>query len=249
MRARNADADDLRDLPAAVFGYVLITIDDDGSGIAPDLIERAFEPFFTTKAAGKGTGLGLSQVHGFSTQAGGAVRLASTPGVGTTVSILLPARDDSDASAADVSAAASPSAATTPTALAGARVLLVEDNEALGDVTAALLGSHGAQVQRAASAADALRLLDAQPFFDVVLSDVAMPGEMDGLELARQLRRDRPALPVVLITGYSASAAAATDFVVLRKPCAAEELFAALHRAIESGAATRTEPDAVGPNR
>ncbi len=244
VRARNADADDVGDLPQAPLGHVLITVGDNGSGIAPELIERAFEPFFTTKAAGKGTGLGLSQVHGFCTQAGGVVRLASTLGVGTTVSMWLPARDDSVGGDADGAAVSAPSSAT-PIPLAGARVLLVEDNEALGNVTAALLSSHGAQVQRAGNAADALRLLDAQPFFDVVLSDVAMPGEMDGLALARQLRRDRPALPIVLITGYSASAAAATDFVVLRKPCAADEMLAALHRAIESGAATGAAPDAV----
>jgi signal transduction histidine kinase/ActR/RegA family two-component response regulator len=223
LRARNAGPDDTPDLPHRP--YVLITVADDGPGMAPEVAARVFEPFFTTKQVGQGTGLGLSQVHGFCAQAGGAARLASTPGVGTTVSMLLPAAGPTGV--ADPPGSARRNAPT----IAGLRVLLVEDNADLGDVTAALLQAHGATVQRAADAAGALRLLDRRADVDVVLSDVVMPGRLDGLALARQLRRQRPRLAVVLISGYSAGEAAVRDFVVLRKPCAPHELLAALHRA------------------
>jgi len=226
VAARNADAGDAEGLPGTPERrYVLITVSDDGSGIAPELAERVFEPFFTTKPVGKGTGLGLSQVHGFCVQAGGTARLASTPGVGTTVSLLLPAVAAHEADD-DVPVAARPAAD-----IAGARILLVEDNEELGDVTAALLQAHGAQVGRAANAAEALLLVAAQPPWDVVLSDVVMPGEQDGLALARRLRKERPGLAVVLISGYTASEAG-NEFKLLRKPCAQEELLQALHEAL-----------------
>ena len=232
LRARNAEAHDTEELNGlAQRRYVLITVSDDGVGIAPEVAERVFEPFFTTKDVGKGTGLGLSQVHGFCVQAGGAARLDSTPGLGTTVSLLLPA-DDGRAEAG----AAESRVETGEPPVSGAQVLLVEDNEELGRVTAALLQSHGAIVRRAADAAEALRLIDEQPPVDVVLSDVVMPGGIDGLALARQLRRDRPGLPVVLISGYSQAAATATDLVVLRKPCAADDLLGALRHALATRA-------------
>ena len=227
LGARDADADDTEGLPGAPQRrYVLITVGDDGVGIAPDVAARVFEPFFTTKAVGKGTGLGLSQVHGFCVQAGGAARLASTPGLGTTVSLLLPASDGDDPAGVlgKVSAAALPG-------IDGMKVLLVEDNDELGDITSALLRSHGATVQCAGHAADALRLLQAQPFIDVVLSDVVMPGDMDGLAMARLIRRHHPTVAVVLISGYN-TAAANSEFTVLRKPCPQEELLAALRDAL-----------------
>jgi signal transduction histidine kinase/ActR/RegA family two-component response regulator len=224
LQARNADAADLEDLPPG--DYVLLTVSDDGVGLAPALQEHAFEPFFTTKPVGQGSGLGLSQVYGFATQAGGTARLASTPGLGTTVSLLLPvARDAEDR-------AAPPAGDAALASIAGASVLLVEDDESLGDVTAALLMSHGARVLRAAQAEAALRLLDAGVTADVVLSDVVMPGALDGVGLARRLREQRPGLPVVLITGFSNTPMADGEFNVLRKPCAPAELLAALQAAI-----------------
>ena len=105
------------------------------------------------------------------------------------------------------------------------------DNETLGDTTAALLQAHGATVRRAGNAAEALRQLAERPDLDVVLSDVVMPGEMDGIGLARRLQQDRPGLPVVLISGYNTSEAG-SDFVVLRKPCAQDTLLATLSAAI-----------------
>ena len=238
LAARNAtaeDREDFADLSGVAPGpLVLLTVRDDGIGIAPEMAVHVFEPFFTTKPFGQGSGLGLSQVHGFVSQAGGAVRLASTSGLGTTVLMLLPVAASAPAQPGPASIAEGPS-------IAGARVLLVDDNGALADVTEVLLQAHGAQVLRARDASQALRLLAAQPDFDALLTDVVMPGEMDGLALAQLVRQQHPALPVVLISGYS-KAASASGFPLLRKPCAPEELLAALRRAM----ATHAQPTFPG---
>ncbi len=240
LAARNATAQAREDFgepaDAPPRRLVLITVGDNGPGIEPELAAHVFEPFFTTKPVGQRTGLGLSQVHGFCVQAGGSVRLASTPGLGTTVSMLLPAATaDADAAPTALAAAGGRAAAS----IAGARVLLVDDNEALGDVTAALLATHGALVQRAGNAAEALRQVEAHPYFDVVLSDVVMAGAMDGLALARVLRQQHPTRAVVLISGFS-SAASTSEFPFLRKPCPPEELVAALCDAIATAASAPT---------
>ena len=234
LRAGNASAADTEGLPPG--DYVLLTVGDDGMGLDPSLVEHAFEPFFTTKGVGQGTGLGLSQVYGFATQAGGTARLASTPGLGTTVSLLLPVARPEDSSDDTVV----PAAPGQPS-IAGATVLLVEDDESLAEVTTELLRSHGARVLRAANARAALQLLDANNPPDVVLTDVVMPGAMNGVALARHLRDQRPGLPVVLISGYSNADIAEGEFVQLRKPCAPADLVAALHAAM---AAAHAEQDA-----
>ncbi len=213
-------------------GWVEIAVGDSGPGMPSELAASVFEPFFTTKPVGKGTGLGLSQVHGFCTQAGGLARIASTPGVGTTVLLLLPASCTVMKPADEPPPRSAAPAPVAPPSLAGACVLLVEDNTELGDVTAALLKIHGATVERAADAAEALQLLDSSLPVDLVLSDVVMPGAMDGLALARQLRRERPQLPVLLISAYVATADAARDFVILPKPADPAQLLAALRRAL-----------------
>ena len=229
--ARNADGPETEGLAGAPQrGYVQIAVGDDGGGMAPELAARVFEPFFTTKAVGQGTGLGLSQVHGFCMQAGGTARVASTPGLGTTVTMLLPA-SERPAEAPVPALASSPAAS-----IDGARVMLVEDNETLGDITAALLSAHGATVQRADNAAQALQLLATHDLPEVVLSDVVMPGGLDGLALARELRRLYPALPVLLISGYN-TVDAEGEFRVLRKPCPQPELLGALHDAIRAAPA------------
>lgn len=233
LRAGNAGPADAADLPPG--DYVLLTVGDDGMGLEPSLVEHAFEPFFTTKGVGQGSGLGLSQVYGFATQAGGTARLASTPGVGTTVSLLLPV-----ARAQEGDAVPRPALEPGRPSIAGATVLLVEDDESLADVTAELLMSHGAQVLRAADAAQALQRLAAGSPADVVLTDVVMPGVMNGVALARHLREQRPDLPVVLISGYSNTAIAEGEFVQLRKPCAPADLVAALHAAMAGLRAEQT---------
>lgn len=229
LHARVAEAAETAELPPG--RYVLLGLTDTGKGIESGVLEHVFEPFFTTKAAGKGTGLGLSQVHGFCQQAGGTVSIASVPGRGTTVALILPATDQS------VLAPATEHPAHDASALDARRVLLVEDNVELGDATAQLLESFGCQVERASSAQQALLRVAEDSAFDIVLSDVAMPGEMDGLAMARLLRSQYPQLAIVLISGYSSALTEARDFAVLSKPCAPADLLVALQSAIEASAA------------
>jgi signal transduction histidine kinase len=226
IEAGPADAADCADLPAG--DYVTLSFNDDGHGIDEETLQRVFEPFFTTKAFGQGSGLGLSQVQGFATQAGGRARLASTPGLGTCVMLLLPAGADAAATVPE----AEPGPAPADLRLQGRHVLLVEDNEELAAVTAALLGTSGCRVERATSSSQALALLARSDPFDVVLSDVVMPGELDGIALARRLQRERPRLPVVLLSGYSNALAGQDDLHLLRKPCPPDRLVDALASAI-----------------
>ncbi|MDQ2780729.1 MAG: response regulator, partial [Pseudomonadota bacterium] len=154
------------------------------------------------------------------------------------------------AAAADARQPATPAvalAAQDPrNGLAGARVLLVEDNDELAEVTLALLQTYGCGIVRSRNGEDALVLArDAAQPFDVVLSDIVMPGALDGLQLARALRDRMPGLPVVLISGYSRALASAQDFEVLQKPCAPGDLVAALRRAMTTRPASQGE-DSIG---
>ncbi len=223
LRASNAETADQLGLPAA--DYVLISFSDDGSGMDEATAKRAFEPFFSTKSSSQGAGMGLSQVYGFCQQAGGTARLDSTPGLGTTVTLLLPASPDPLAEH-------SPAQTVDTRELDGLRVLLIDDNASLGAVTAALLRVYGCDVTVGTDAADALSLVKTQPPFDVVLTDVLMPGGMDGVALARRLRQDLPKLAVVLISGHSGDVDMTDGFPLLRKPCAPDELVAGLLQAI-----------------
>ncbi|WP_338501112.1 ATP-binding protein [Sphingomonas kaistensis] len=170
-----------------------LTLKDSGSGMDEETRARVFEPFFTTKAAGKGTGLGLSQVYGFATQSGGDVRISSAAGSGTSITMILPC----------TSAPTTSTKAPTPTAskLRPVRILVVEDNEQVGAFAEALLADQGHRVSRVSSAEDALALIGERSF-DLVFSDVVMPG-MGGLRLAEILAVERPELPLILATGYS----------------------------------------------
>ncbi|WP_280156203.1 hybrid sensor histidine kinase/response regulator [Piscinibacter sp. XHJ-5] len=203
--------------------FVEIAVSDTGVGIAPEVLDRVFEPFFTTKDVGKGTGLGLSQVYGFCTQAGGTATVTSRQGAGTTVTMLL----------RSTRAAAGAAGAMGAIPPASGRVLMVEDNDEVAEATGALLTSIGYTVVRAGSAAHALRQLEADARFDVVLSDIVMGGGTDGLELALSLRRSHPQLPVLLMTGYTSrlDAAVGDGFAVIAKPCPPDQLAAALRRA------------------
>jgi two-component system NtrC family sensor kinase len=206
---------------------VVIAVGDSGVGIAPDVLSRVFEPFFTTRMNEAGSGLGLSQVHGFCAQAGGRARIASEPGVGTTVELVLPA---------EARQAQSPSAepASGPVALAGS-VLLVEDNEDVALSTAAILQAAGLAVTHQWSADTALAALQGGATLpDLVLSDIEMPGKLSGMDLAFKLRELWPALPVVLITGYAKQLedAVAGGLRVLPKPTPPQELLRELQRAM-----------------
>jgi signal transduction histidine kinase len=199
--------------------FVRIGVRDNGAGIPAHLRERVFEPFFTTKPRGTGTGLGLSQVYGFCTQAGGAVSLAANPEGGTVVTMLLPAT-------AEVRAQLPATDRGIPTRIE-ARVLLVEDNDDIGATMREVLKSLGAEVTYVRSGDDALRVLTQDAGrFDLVVSDVAMPGSLTGIELAQQCRRRWPQLAIVLMTGYTAELQAAVQdgFTVLAKPFVPEAL-------------------------
>jgi PAS domain S-box-containing protein len=199
--------------------HVAITIADNGTGIPPDVVSRVFDPFFTTKPVGKGTGLGLSQVHGFAHQAGGTVNLSSELGKGTIITICLPRGKSERQSKED---AVSVGGSGT--------VLLVEDNPEVAHASAGLLEQLGYSVRWVSDADAAMKEID-RDGIDLVLSDIVMPGNLDGLELAHAIRVKRPAMPILLATGYSEAAhKVRSDFPILRKPYQIHELSHALSK-------------------
>jgi PAS domain S-box-containing protein len=208
--------------------FVVVGLTDTGPGIASSQLERIFEPFYTTKAVGKGTGLGLSQVYGFAKQSGGDVRVDSSPGQGATFSLYLPATAKRTAEKAE------PAVVAEPAAPSRNRVLMVEDNEEVGGFGRQLLTDLGYVVTLARNAVQAQALLEADPeAFDVVFTDVVMPGAINGLQLAKRIRETRPELPVILTSGYSDALANSEGqgFDLLQKPYSVE----ALSRMIQQG--------------
>ncbi|WP_245158181.1 MULTISPECIES: PAS domain S-box protein [unclassified Brevundimonas] len=216
-------ADEVRELPAG--DYVCVTVSDDGAGMSADIIGRVFEPFFTTKSVGKGTGLGLSQVYGFARQSGGGVQISSTPGRGTEIRLYLPPLTTRPASEA---VAAPAEAAPTRT---GGRLLLVEDDPAVASVAADILTSGGWTVTAVESAQAALDRLQ-RTQFDLMLTDIVMPGGMTGVDLARKASDTWPALRIVLTSGYVGEdvdrALADAPWPFLSKPYSAENLLRVL---------------------
>ncbi len=222
----------IRGEPSRASGHVAVSIADTGVGIQPDNLARIFEPFFTTKEVGRGTGLGLSQTYGFAKQSGGNVSVESELGRGATFTIYLPeAARPPEVAGGTVAASAEP-----PKKGQGRRVLVVEDNVEVGTFSTQLLRDLGYQTTWAANADEALQLLEKSDGFDVVFSDVVMPG-MGGVELGQEIRRRRPGLPVVLTSGYSHVLAeeGRHGFDLLKKPYAAEELSKILRRATQRG--------------
>jgi PAS domain S-box-containing protein len=219
------------ELPAG--DYVCILVSDNGVGMDPAVIGRVFEPFFTTKPIGKGTGLGLSQVYGFARQSGGGVRVASTIGRGSEIRLYLPPLDRAHALAAEA-ATLSPD----PT-IAGRRLLLVEDDPWVAAVALELLESMGMEVSTVDTAQQALDLLETEQF-DVMLSDVVMPGGMTGIELARKCSVAWPSMRIVLTSGYAGEdvdeALADAPWPFLRKPYSREQLGEVLGEAPVGGA-------------
>ncbi|HYD97899.1 MAG TPA: PAS domain S-box protein, partial [Alphaproteobacteria bacterium] len=211
---------------AAAGDFVRVTIADGGVGIPPDLLDRIFEPFFTTKEVGQGTGLGLSQVFGFVKQSGGEVVVDSRPGEGAAFALYLPRVPAPGAAGLDRPAAAEQRPHQ-------GRVLVVEDNTAVGTFAAQLLEELGYDAVWAANAQAALDVLAGGGRFDLVFTDVVMPG-MSGIELAKLLRARYPALPVVLTSGYSHVLAqeGAHGFELLHKPYSVEGVSAALRRGL-----------------
>jgi two-component system cell cycle sensor histidine kinase/response regulator CckA len=230
-----------REMPAA--DYVLLEVEDEGTGMSADVMEKIFEPFFSTKEVGKGTGLGLSTVYGIVKQTGGYIYVASEPGRGTTFSVFLPRHV---ATASEVQAAAeqmSPDAEKEkPRDLTGnAVVLLVEDEDAVRAFASRALMSRGYKVHEASSGAEAIEIyaeLGSQ--IDLVVSDVVMP-EMDGPTLFRELRKQRPELKFIFMSGYAEDAFARNlpeserqGFGFLPKPFSLKQLATAVKDALEA---------------
>ncbi|MFN3357368.1 MAG: histidine kinase famiy protein [Pseudomonas sp.] len=200
--------------------YVSLSVIDNGNGIATQIQEKVIQPFFTTKEEGKGSGLGLSMVYGFVKQSGGTARIHSTPGIGTTVRLYFPADDGQ------------PSVEQTPAATASLRgherILIVEDRPEVAELAQVILADYGYRPDTAPDAATALAMLR-NAAYDLVFSDLIMPGEMNGAALAREIVRLYPQTRVLLTTGYAKDAFERIDiqlhgFELLPKPYQPAEL-------------------------
>jgi two-component system NtrC family sensor kinase len=202
--------------------YIAISVIDNGEGMAPGVLSRVFEPFFTTKEIGRGSGLGLSQVYGFVKQSGGYIHIESEPGLGTRVHLYLPRASG----AADFAASSLPEEPIAEQR--GATILVVEDEADVREVVAAELTNFGYRVLTAGDGREALEIIDSERDIDLLFSDVVMPRGMNGDDLAREARRRRPELRVLLTSGYPPAALherpSLGEFRVLRKPYRVEEL-------------------------
>jgi PAS domain S-box-containing protein len=211
--------------------FVLLSVSDTGTGMPPEVVERAFEPFFSTKEPGRGTGLGLSTVYGFAEQSGGHAAIASEPGKGTTVTLYLP-RADAAAEAQN----AQPCEAV-PLSEASEVVLVVEDNAEVRELTLQRVEGLGYVALEAESGPAAISILESGEHIDLVLSDIVMAGGMSGYDVARWVTQQAPSVKVVLTTGYAAEearhdpAASGTN-PILRKPYKRAELAVALRDAL-----------------
>jgi CheY-like chemotaxis protein len=182
--------------------YLGLFITDTGAGMTPEVMARAFDPFFTTKPTGQGTGLGLSMIYGFVQQSGGHVLLKSDEGKGTTVSIYLPRHFEAAREVEDVSTP------TEPTSLKpGGIVLLVEDEMAVRMIVTEVLSDLGCTVLEAENGQSGLQVLASRTRIDLLLTDVGLPGGMNGRQLADAAREHRPRLKVLFLTGFAEAAA------------------------------------------
>jgi two-component system NtrC family sensor kinase len=220
--------------------FIAIRVADTGHGIPADVLTRVFEPFFTTKEVGKGTGLGLSQVYGFAKQSGGVATISSAEGRGTAITIYLPRSHEAPQ-------IASPVPQAHPPAEDAGTVLLVEDNADVAEVGASYLRQLGFKVRSVANAQAAIAALRLDANVDLVFSDILMPGGMNGLDLAREVGERFPGIPVLLATGYSASAQDAVrhGVVVLQKPYDLEGLRRNIREAMNGG---KTQPSHAQAN-
>jgi two-component system NtrC family sensor kinase len=199
--------------------YVVINVSDTGEGVAPDVLPRVFEPFFTTKEGGPGAGLGLSQVHGFVHQSGGAVDIGSVLGEGTTIRLYLPV------TANPVIGHPSDAPSVLESNAMG-HLLVVDDDVEVADIAAQLLQNCGYSVRLAHGAQAALDIMKSGETVDLIFSDIIMPGGMNGVQLAEEVRRSFPRVPILLASGYSDSIAGAKakGLEVITKPYRSEDL-------------------------
>jgi PAS domain S-box-containing protein len=216
--------------------FVCLSVCDSGSGMSPETVAHLFEPFFTTKEAGKGTGLGLAVIHGIVKQHEGWIHVYTEPGQGTEFKVFLPAADQP----AEPPAQPAPAAGSMPRGR-GERLLLVEDEPGPRLMAARVLREHGYQVVEAGDAADARRIFGEEPAFALVISDVVLP-DGNGVELTMGFREARPALPVVLMSGYADDRARWPDIrdrgmPFLQKPFSVVELLNTVARSLAKPAA------------
>ncbi|UPT89702.1 response regulator [Bradyrhizobium barranii subsp. apii] len=210
--------------------YVRLSVVDTGVGMSPEILSRVFEPFFTTKEVGKGSGLGLAQVHGFATQSRGTVRIRSEVGRGSSIELYLPRSlsiPSRERHLIDLNM-------VRPKKSNHGRILLVEDDDEVAALVSEMLGQLGYEVTHAASGAAALGALADGRAVDLVFSDIMMPGGMNGVELAREIKRRRSDIPVLLTSGYSEAAVQDAELAglqILPKPYHIDELAAALSAA------------------
>ena len=213
--------------------HVRLRVGDTGSGMEPYVLEHAVEPFFTTKPKGEGTGLGLATVYGIVTHAGGFLQISSTPSEGTQVSAFLPATDREVSEPAAVPHEPAPAGS-------GRTVLVVEDEEAIREVTARILARNGFGVLTAAGGADAMRAVDEHPgSIDLLLTDVVMP-QMTGKEVAAALTARVPGLPVLYMSGYAHPALTSqgtleAGVTLIEKPFSEQQLLAKIRDVLDGG--------------
>ncbi len=212
--------------------YTILAISDNGRGISPEIADQIFDPFFTTKEAGKGSGLGLSMVQGFMRQSGGAVSVNSRLGQGTTIELLIPARCDATvANEADTSVPPSPPS--------GARILLIEDQEDVRRVMKKTLEAGGYEVIEASTGDEASGAFSEAGPFDLVITDMVMPGKLQGLDVAELIRSKRPSQKIIFMSGYASEAQdqrnTPKDDLRLMKPVRRTELIRAIEEVLSSG--------------
>ncbi len=227
--ARTAKAQDLE--PGQ---YVSICVSDTGTGMAPEVAARAFEPFFTTKPLGEGTGLGLSMIYGFVRQSGGQVRIYSEAGEGAMVCLYLP-RHFGEVDDADLI----PEVEQAPRAQAGETVMVVDDEPTVRMLVAEILHELGYQCIEASDGVAGLKLLQSGARIDLLVTDVGLPGGMNGRQMADAARIDRPDLKVLFITGYAENAVVGNGHLdpgmhVMTKPFAMEALGSRIRELIEN---------------
>ncbi|WP_459748340.1 ATP-binding protein [Pseudomonas sp. 3A(2025)] len=215
--------------------YLSLCVTDNGTGMTPEVISRAFDPFFTTKPLGQGTGLGLSMVYGFVRQSGGQVRIYSEPGQGTTMCLYLPRHYGNEVEALVDEQASEPQA---PKATTTSTVMIVDDEPTIRMLVGEVLADQGYSALEAAEGASALRILETSARVDLLVTDVGLPGGMNGRQLADAARRLRPELKVLFITGYAENAIIGNGHLdpgmwVLTKPFTMDALASRIHEMIE----------------
>jgi PAS domain S-box-containing protein len=213
--------------------YVMTSVTDTGTGIPPEIVARIFEPFFTTKDVSKGTGLGLAMVYGFVKQSGGHITVYSEVGTGTTFRLYLPRAVDG------VHAGEAPKALPQRhVARGGESVLVVEDNDGVRQMVVRQLKELGYRVEAVAEAAAALSAIERDTGFDLVFSDVVMPGDMNGIKLAAEIERRWPRIKVLLTSGFPEAALSRTNeenrAKILSKPYRTDQLSRAITELLQS---------------